>query len=193
LAYTDGLVERRDMWIDEGMDHLRDAAAGVDRDLDAFCDGVLSRMLTAWPTSEDVALIALKLTSLSAADMSLELPAEADQLTLVRRALRQWLAGRGASQDESYEILVATTEAAANAVEHAYGPLPARIHIEASSAEGVVEVRVRDSGTWRPPRGANRGRGTLLMQELMDGFEVVTGDAGTEVRLRRRLGGGESS
>jgi hypothetical protein len=33
----------------------------------------------------------------------------------------------------------------------------------------------------------------MLMQQLMDTFEVVTGDEGTEVRMRRRLdatGGG---
>jgi anti-sigma regulatory factor (Ser/Thr protein kinase) len=50
-----------------------------------------------------------------------------------------------------------------------------------------VELLIRDAGTWRPPRGRNRGRGTLLMQALMDEFEVTTGDAGTEVRMAKRL------
>jgi anti-sigma regulatory factor (Ser/Thr protein kinase) len=80
------------------------------------------------------------------------------------------------------------TEAAANAVEHAYGPGDASFDVEAvMSDEGEVCVVVRDEGRWRPPRGHNRGRGTLLMQELMDHFEVTTGDEGTEVRMRRRL------
>jgi anti-sigma regulatory factor (Ser/Thr protein kinase) len=51
---------------------------------------------------------------------------------------------------------------------------------------------VRDQGRWRPPRGHNRGRGTLLMQELMDHFEVSTSEEGTEVRMRRRLARAES-
>jgi len=86
---------------------------------------------------------------------------------------------------------VAVTEAAANAVEHAYGPVDAAFDVEASATEdGEVCVIVRDQGRWRPPRGHNRGRGTLLMQELMDHFEVATSEDGTEVRMRRQLARG---
>ena len=85
-------------------------------------------------------------------------------------------------------MLVAVTEAAANAIEHAYGPADETFEIEAEAAsDGDVALVVRDHGRWRPPRGHNRGRGTLLMQELMDDFEVTTSDRGTEVRMRRRL------
>jgi anti-sigma regulatory factor (Ser/Thr protein kinase) len=86
-------------------------------------------------------------------------------------------------------VLVATTEAAANAVEHAYGPGDASFHVEMSAAGGQVTVVVRDHGLWRPPRGRNRGRGTLLMQSLMDDFEVTTGEMGTEVRMSKRIAG----
>jgi anti-sigma regulatory factor (Ser/Thr protein kinase) len=83
---------------------------------------------------------------------------------------------------------VAVTEASANAVEHAYGPLDASFEIEADAdAGGAVTFVVRDHGHWRPPRGENRGRGTLLMQSLMDDFEVTTGEGGTEVRMSKRL------
>jgi anti-sigma regulatory factor (Ser/Thr protein kinase) len=89
---------------------------------------------------------------------------------------------------EVYDVLVAVTEAAANAVEHAYGPVDATFDVEAlSTPSGEVSVVVRDQGRWRPPRGHNRGRGTLLMQELMDHFEVTTSESGTEVRMRRQL------
>jgi anti-sigma regulatory factor (Ser/Thr protein kinase) len=63
----------------------------------------------------------------------------------------------------------------------------ATFRVTAIKVDGSAELAVSDSGRWRPPRGHNRGRGTLLMQELMDGFEVSTSDAGTVVRLRRRL------
>ena len=54
-----------------------------------------------------------------------------------------------------------------------------------------VVVVVRDRGRRRPPRGEHRGRGQQLMAALMDKVETVPGDDGTEVRMVRRLGGGE--
>jgi anti-sigma regulatory factor (Ser/Thr protein kinase) len=73
-------------------------------------------------------------------------------------------------------------------VEHAYGPLDAAFDVEAEMTdEGEVSVVVRDQGRWRPPRGHNRGRGTLLMQELMDHFEAATSDEGTVIKMRLQL------
>ena len=60
---------------------------------------------------------------------------------------------------------------------------------DSTGCEREVSLFVRDTGSWRPPRGHNRGRGTLLMQSLMDEFEVTTGEAGTEVRMSKRLAG----
>jgi anti-sigma regulatory factor (Ser/Thr protein kinase) len=180
------------MWLDEGMERLRDAVGGLDGaagDLDALCDGVLRTMLRGSPATDDVAMIALGMTALAGAGLSLEIPADADELAGMRRAFRRWLHEAGAAPDESYEMLVAATEAAANAVEHAYGPVEATLRLEAELEDGEVAIRVRDTGSWRPPRGTNRGRGTLLMQELMDTFEVETGEGGTEVRMRKRLAG----
>jgi anti-sigma regulatory factor (Ser/Thr protein kinase) len=50
-------------------------------------------------------------------------------------------------------------------------------------------VSVRDGGAWREPRGENRGRGIPLMKEFMDDVAIETGDQGTTVELRRRIGG----
>jgi len=48
---------------------------------------------------------------------------------------------------------------------------------------------VCDTGRWRAPRGSERGHGLGLMRALMDDVAVTPSDEGTEVRLRRRLGG----
>jgi len=189
MAYTDGLVERRDLWVDEGMEALREASARIDRNVEGFCDGVMAEMLQRSPTTDDVALIALKFTGAPESRISLELPAVPDELGNMRRAMRTWLAGLGAGDEECYDLLVATTEAAANAIEHAYGPVNASFRVDGALEGDEARIDIADNGRWRPPRGTNRGRGTLLMQELTDGFEVVTGNHGTVVHLRRRLRG----
>jgi anti-sigma regulatory factor (Ser/Thr protein kinase) len=189
LLYTDGLVERRDMWIDEGIERLTvEAAAASGAEPEALLDQLLGALVPEGGGEDDVAALAVQLTPVAADRLALRLPAEPPVLSGMRRTLRHWLEGLGAVDAEVYDMLVAVTEAAANAVEHAYGPGDATFDVDArASDDGVITVVVRDQGRWRPPRGHNRGRGTLLMQELMDHFEVITGDDGTEVRMRRRL------
>jgi GAF domain-containing protein/anti-sigma regulatory factor (Ser/Thr protein kinase) len=189
LLYTDGLVERRDMWLDEGMERLvveSEAAAGDAPD--ELLERLLGALVPKGGARDDVAALAVQLTPIGSDRLALRLPADPPVLSSLRRTLRRWLESLGATELEAYDVLVAVTEAAANAVEHAYGPGDASFDVEAvMNDEGEVCVLVRDEGRWRPPRGHNRGRGTLLMQELMDHFEVTTGEDGTEVRMRRRL------
>ena len=189
LLYTDGLVERRDMWLDEGMERLGvEAEAAVGTTPERLLGRLLAALVPAGGARDDVAALAVQLTPLTSDRLSLRLPADPPVLSSLRRTLRRWLEALGATEMEAYDVLVAVTEAAANAVEHAYGPGDASFDVEATvSDEGEVCMVVRDQGRWRPPRGHNRGRGTLLMQEMMDHFEVATGDDGTEVRMRRRL------
>jgi anti-sigma regulatory factor (Ser/Thr protein kinase) len=189
LLYTDGLVERRDMWLDEGIERLTvEAAAAAGSGPDELLERLVGALVPAGGGEDDVAALAVQLTPLSHDRLALRLPAEPHVLSSLRRALRHWLEGLGATEAEAYDVLVAVTEAAANAVEHAYGPVDAAFDVEAEVTDGAdVHVVVRDQGRWRPPRGHNRGRGTLLMQELMDDFQVATSDEGTEVRMRRRL------
>ena len=190
LLYTDGIVERRDMWIDEGIERLMQAAASAVRCEPEPLLERLTEALLGDGNTDDVAMVALQTLAPGGGPLSLKLPADPSILGSMRQSLRHWLVDVGADADESYDVLVAATEAAANAVEHAYGPVDASFEIEAHSlGGGEVAVLVRDHGSWRPPRGHNRGRGTLLMQELMDHFEVATGDDGTEVRMRKRLSG----
>jgi serine phosphatase RsbU (regulator of sigma subunit) len=61
FLYTDGLVERRDRVIDEGLARLVELLGELaDRPLDELCDGVLDGMLPTTP-QDDVALVALRL------------------------------------------------------------------------------------------------------------------------------------
>lgn len=189
LLYTDGLVEDRDMWLSEGLERLAAAAreAGIVGDPDKFCDRLIGELLGDKGRADDVALLLIKAVVRAAERLKLRLPAEAEALATLRRRLRGWLEDAGVGDEPAYDLLVAVSEASANAVEHAYGPSDATFEVDASIGAGEVAVVIRDHGRWRPPRGRNRGRGTLLMQELMDHFEVSSGDDGTVVRLRRAL------
>jgi serine phosphatase RsbU (regulator of sigma subunit) len=61
LLYTDGLVERRDAHLDDGLDRLVDVVTELaDTNLDELVDGVLERMVQGQP-DDDVALVAIRL------------------------------------------------------------------------------------------------------------------------------------
>jgi serine phosphatase RsbU (regulator of sigma subunit) len=59
LLYTDGLVERRDAPITDGLARLATAAASAGREPERFCDSVVEAMLGTEGPSDDVALLAL--------------------------------------------------------------------------------------------------------------------------------------
>jgi PAS domain S-box-containing protein len=61
FLYTDGLIERRDRTLVDGMVALRNALEELaDADLDTLCDEILARMLPERP-DDDVALVAVRL------------------------------------------------------------------------------------------------------------------------------------
>jgi serine phosphatase RsbU (regulator of sigma subunit) len=59
LAYTDGLIERRDETLDIGMKRLADAAAGTASSLEGPADSIITQ-LTGDAPADDIALIGLK-------------------------------------------------------------------------------------------------------------------------------------
>jgi PAS domain S-box-containing protein len=61
LLYTDGLIERRDSDLDDGMTRLRAAATRLaDRPLDELCDQLIDQLVETTP-DDDVALVAIRL------------------------------------------------------------------------------------------------------------------------------------
>jgi anti-sigma regulatory factor (Ser/Thr protein kinase) len=155
--------------------------------LEHLCDEVLAAMQGSEPADDDLALLLVAPQSTLGAHVELTWPASAERLTLLRHLLERWLDEVGAEDDEVYDVLVACSEAATNAVEHAYGPALAEFSVVCSAEDGGVTVCVRDWGQWREPRGRDRGRGLRLMEGLMDEVTVSHSGSGTEVRMHRRL------
>jgi PAS domain S-box-containing protein len=185
LLYTDGLVERRGISIDDGLHRLaREVGTGHDG-LEGLCDRVLA---TLAPSGEDdVALLALEQIGFRLDRLELTMPAEPLALGAVRRALRRWLGECETSDKEIEEIILACNEAFANAIEHAYGPADGSVEMKAWISDDQVSLTIRDFGSWRDPRGENRGRGLMLIEMLMDSVDVAKGQEGTEVRMTRTL------
>lgn len=186
LLYTDGLVEKRALSLDEGMARLKRAAVNGPGELGALCDHLLGA-LVADQVTDDVALLAMRQLPVASERLDLRVPATPAVLSSLRRTLARWLEEAHANEEEAYDILVACGEACANVIEHAYGPSDGAVEVEAALVEDEVEVKVRDFGHWQASRSAGRGRGMQLMQGLMDTVAVRKGDAGTEVCMRRRL------
>jgi anti-sigma regulatory factor (Ser/Thr protein kinase)/putative methionine-R-sulfoxide reductase with GAF domain len=190
VLYTDGLVERRGRSIDDGLEQLRDIARGAG-DLEALCSMLVEQMVPGAPP-DDIAIAAARIPALTER-LSARWPAEKEALAGVRQILRRWLHAHGATEDETFDITVASQEACANAVEHAYGPGRRTFEIDATYAAGLVRLVIRDDGRWRPPRGTHRGRGLPLMRALMEHVDVQHTDAGTTVVLERTIGRAEAA
>lgn len=191
LLYTDGLIERRGETIDAGLERLRASVAVPGPTLDPLCERLVGALVPGLRT-DDVAMIAARVPSPPQA-ISGSWPADRAVLAEIRQLMRRWLRRCGASEDETYDIVVAAQEACANAVEHAYGPGHQSFRLEGSCTGGLVRVSVRDEGSWRPPRGLHRGRGLVLMRRLMDEVTVERGETGTLVVLERTLAQAEGS
>jgi PAS domain S-box-containing protein len=187
LLYTDGLVERRDAPLDERLNELAVAAVDGEQDLKSLSRSVLRRMLGNEDPIDDVALLVVRPRPVSTGSMKLALPAEPESLSLLRRRLGRFLHAVEATDDVAYEVTLTVSEAAGNAIEHAYGPVDATFEVEVSFENGTLLAVVRDRGSWRERRSDHRGRGLKIIQGLMDHVEVSTEPDGTVIRMRRRL------
>ena len=133
------------------------------------------------------------------------LPADDRAPSCARRRLKQWLASYGWPADNVDDLVIATNEAVANAVEHAYPGGPDRLRragertdeadAAAISLDACVEqadegahrvvITVRDGGRWQPPkcdRGL-RGRGLIMMRVLTESVAFSMSSAGTQVTM----------
>jgi anti-anti-sigma factor len=122
--------------------------------------------------------------------LHLDLQAVPAALPGIRRRLGAWLADLGMGEQDRVAVMVAVGEACANAAEHAYrgtepGPMSVTARVD---VDGVLTVTVHDEGTWRPPDRdpGDRGRGLLIMRQLVDGV-VLEEEHGTTVTLSLRL------
>jgi anti-sigma regulatory factor (Ser/Thr protein kinase) len=140
---------------------------------------------------DDVAVLVAHRSEDTQEPLQLELIADPAALPGVRRRLNRWLTALGMGEQDRVGVMVAVGEACANAAEHAYrgsepGPMSVTARVD---VDGVLTVTVRDEGTWRPPDRdpGDRGRGLLIMRQLVDRVVLEEEEQGTTVTLSLRL------
>jgi serine phosphatase RsbU (regulator of sigma subunit)/anti-sigma regulatory factor (Ser/Thr protein kinase) len=188
MLYTDGLVERPEESLEASLKRLVETVRAGEDDLEHLGDALVDALLPSGPGSDDAALLLARALPLGD-ELVAQFPAEIESIPVMRRLLGRWLDEAGATRRDVEDLALASAEAAANSIEHAYGLAPGIVELRASpvGSDGV-KVAIRDFGNWRPPRGAHRGRGLLLMEGLADNVHVVRSDQGTTVELSRRIG-----
>jgi len=185
LLFTDGLIERRDRTIDRGFEMLaREYASRRDAPLEGLPAG-LADILVGADHADDVCLLCLALGT----DENLHrtIPADPMQIALLRKDVRGWLTAHDVAPECVQAVLLATSEAAGNAVEHGYRDNPRGIvEVSATISDEAIEVRVADHGVWvAGPGELARGRGLQLIRQVMDEVDIVHGPLGTTVTMRR--------
>ena len=188
LLYTDGLVERRGRLIWRGLELLRtELEARRSASSDVIVAEVADAMLDGEPSGDDVCLLAVSLAD--SIPFAVEIPADLAELSGVRDRLRGWLVEHGVERPAGFAVVLATSEAVGNSIEHGYRHVgPGRVRISASIIDERVEVIVRDNGVWQPRDvSADRGRGLMLMRRLMDDV-TIDRSGGTTVSMSRRVG-----
>lgn len=185
LLYTDGLVERRGTPLMASIGRLLSVTAGADSAEEA-CELAVEHVLPFPRLRDDIAIVAMHYGTLPD-ELSIRLPADPPVLADMRRILRRWLHHHSVQENDSREILIAVSEACANAIEHAYSPAPAAFEVAATRHNGELSFVVRDQGSWRSPRGENRGRGLKVVEAAMDEVEVKPSEQGTEIVMRKRI------
>jgi anti-sigma regulatory factor (Ser/Thr protein kinase)/putative methionine-R-sulfoxide reductase with GAF domain len=187
LFYTDGLVERPGTPLTTSIERLL-AVTSSATSAEEACRLAVEQMIPFARLRDDIAIVAMQYGTVPE-ELDLRLPTEPTVLADVRRVVRRWLHGQAVPEKDSREIVLAVSEVCANAIEHAYPPGPAEFTFSARRIADQLEFVVRDEGTWRDPRGDNRGRGLTVVRAAMDEVEINRSDAGTEVVMRRKAGG----
>jgi hypothetical protein len=188
LLYTDGLVERRGDSIADGMARATElVGGGRSHELDELADELMSGLEPSGGYPDDVAILLYR----QPAPLEMDFTADARHLGPSRAALRTWLTNAGVEQEQIQDMLVATGEAVANAIEHGHRERPeGTISLRATAVVDGLHVSVIDSGVWKIPRqvpSEYRGRGISLMRCLVQDLSIHSNEAGTTVHMYARI------
>ena len=184
VLYTDGLVERRSASIDAGLERLAAAARLHALGAPALADDLCDQLVEGPAQDDDVCVLTIhRIPTVSM--FSHSFPAAPRELAELRERLRSWLDEHGVGEEVERGVVLAASEAAANAVEHGYGCDGVGIvTVMARFDDERLELTVRDEGIWREARSdTDRGRGLSIMQAIVDELSIEREDGATVLRM----------
>ncbi|UGT66842.1 SpoIIE family protein phosphatase [Nocardia gipuzkoensis] len=184
VLFTDGLVEHRGVDIDDGFAKIAEVLADTSGRLPReVADAVLSRLRPAAGYDDDVAMVVYRQPP---APLRLDVPARADELALLRRTLKGWMAAAAVPHDLAADLVAAANEACSNSIEHAYrNDANGRVRLSATCDIDTVVIVVTDTGDWKPRASdpGYRGRGIDMMRALTEELDIDHSGPGTTVRM----------
>lgn len=192
IFYTDGMTE-----------HSRDVIAGEQQLLDASVRAfemdpenpalaVQERIFDATVNRDDAATLTLSCVD-GALPHTIRFSAVPLVAPIARAFLHRFCDEYGLSNVQRFSLITAVGEAVANAVEHAYrGENPGEMVLRAQADDDTISIEVEDHGRWRPfQRRDERGRGIVLMHELMDHVRITSAQNKTIITLIMNRRGAE--
>ena len=104
---------------------------------------------------------------------------------MVRTELTAMAAGCGMDADGVADVRLAVTEAAANAVMHAYAETEGELTVSAVARDGELEIVIGDSGSGIVERRDSPGLGVGLsvIATVAERLRIVSKPEGTEVHM----------
>ena len=124
-----------------------------------------------------------------------EFRAEPASIPTIRQAVVALALRGGASAERCTDIAIAVSEAASNAVVHAYieAAEPGTVHVTAAVTNRELQVTITDHGRGMLPRADSPGLGLgmPLISSLATSFEIADrdGNGGTVLRMTFALDG----
>jgi len=120
----------------------------------------------------------------------LDIKSHRKNLSLIRQEVEEVAEECGFSEADIYQMKVAVSEAAANAIEHGSPHGEENfIHLVIECDPDKILIEVADEGVFKARlpvtngRPSHRGRGIFLMTALMDEVSITEHQEGTVVRL----------
>ncbi|MFH8739248.1 SpoIIE family protein phosphatase, partial [Streptomyces sp. NPDC017964] len=165
VLYTDGLVEDRDRDLDTGLEALRSALAGSDRNPEATCDTVIRALLPARP-SDDTALLVARTRRLDPAQVAeWNVARDPAEVAPVRTACAERLADWGLAQIAFTTELI-LSELITNAIRYGTEPITVRLVHDRTLICEVSDGSSTSPHLRRAKPTDEGGRGLFLVAQL---------------------------
>lgn len=196
VLYSNGMVERPNKTIVDGIDSLA-AAAGLavrqngtrPRDAaDRVCQTAVDLVDGGRYLRDDACLLAVTVLLPAVEPLEMVVPADARRLTEVRHQFGHWLMSLQLTEDDLVAVELSVMEAVTNSIEHAYASGRGSVRVDGSLDDrGRIRIMVSDNGSWKLPDAEPgfRGRGLLMMRESMDEMRLSTTSRGTVVEMAK--------